>query len=88
MNTADILVLFYSRYGATRDLARLIAEGIESVPGASARLRCVPAVSSVCEATEPAVPADGAPYAEYRDLEDIDAVYKEYKNVLGNLNIH
>jgi NAD(P)H dehydrogenase (quinone) len=58
MNTADILVLFYSRYGATRDLARLIAEGIESVPGASARLRCVPAVSAVCEASEPAVPAD------------------------------
>ena len=69
MNTADILVLFYSRYGATRDLARLIAEGIESVPGASARLRCVPAVSSVCEATEPAVPADGADFTWCRRVE-------------------
>ncbi|CAM3687642.1 NAD(P)H:quinone oxidoreductase [Polynucleobacter antarcticus] len=68
MNQADILVLYYSRYGATRDLARLIAEGIESVPGASARLRTVPAISTVCEATEASVPSDGAPYVEYADL--------------------
>ena len=51
MSQHDILVLYYSRYGATRDLARLIAEGIESVPGANARLRTVPAISAVCEAT-------------------------------------
>ena len=68
MKQADILVLYYSRYGATRDLARLIAEGIESVPGASARLRTVPAISTVCEATEASVPSDGAPYVEYADL--------------------
>jgi len=61
MSQHDILVLYYSRYGATRDLARLIAEGIESVPGANARLRTVPAISAVCEATEAAVPSDGAP---------------------------
>lgn len=70
MSQSDILVLYYSRYGATRDLARLIAEGIESVPGANARLRTVPAVSTVCEATEPAVPSDGAPYVEYADLKE------------------
>jgi NAD(P)H dehydrogenase (quinone) len=85
MNTADILVLFYSRYGATRDLARLIAEGIESVPGASARLRCVPAVSSVCEATEPAVPADGAPYAEYSDLEECIGLAMGTPTRFGNM---
>ena len=70
MSQSDILVLYYSRYGATRDLARLIAEGIESVPGANARLRTVPAISTVCEATEAAVPADGAPYVEYSDLKE------------------
>jgi NAD(P)H dehydrogenase (quinone) len=61
MNQHDILVLYYSRYGATRDLARLIAEGIESVPGVNARLRTVPPVSTVCESSEPAVPTEGAP---------------------------
>jgi NAD(P)H dehydrogenase (quinone) len=70
MNQSDILVLYYSRYGATRDLARLIAEGIESVPGINARLRTVPAISTVCETTEAAVPTDGAPYAEYLDLQE------------------
>jgi len=70
MNEITILVLYYSRYGATRDLARLIAEGIESVPGARARLRTVPAISAVCETTEPAIPSDGAPYAEYSDLQE------------------
>jgi NAD(P)H dehydrogenase (quinone) len=70
MNPANliILVLFYSRHGATRKLAELIAQGIESVPGCDARLRTVPAVSTVAEATAPEVPAAGAPYVELEDL--------------------
>lgn len=64
----DILVLYYSQHGATRELARLIARGIESVPGARARLRTVPKVSTVCEAVESAIPPDGAPYVERQDL--------------------
>ena len=70
MNQPEILVLYYSSAGATKNLARLIAEGIESVPGVSARLRTVPEVSAVCEATAAAVPNDGAPYAEYSDLQE------------------
>ncbi|SMC29889.1 NAD(P)H dehydrogenase (quinone) [Andreprevotia lacus DSM 23236] len=66
---ADILVLYYSTHGATRQMAQLIARGIESVPGAQARLRTVPKVSTVCEATEPAVPDSGAPYATHADLQ-------------------
>lgn len=65
-----LLVLYYSRHGATRRLAELIAQGVESVPGCEARLRTVPAVSTVIEATEPAVPATGAPYVERKDLEE------------------
>ncbi|UJB33429.1 NAD(P)H:quinone oxidoreductase [Chromobacterium sp. Beijing] len=64
----DLLVLYYSQHGATRELARLIARGIESVPGCQARLRTVPKVSAVCEATEAAVPESGAPYVEAADL--------------------
>ena len=70
MSQVDILVMYYSRYGATRDLARLICEGIESVPGVNARLRTVPPISTVCEATEATVPSNGAPYVEYADLQE------------------
>lgn len=66
----DILVLYYSRHGATRELALRIARGIDSVAGAQARVRTVPAVSSVAEATAPEIPDDGPPYAELRDLEE------------------
>lgn len=70
MNQTDILVLYYSRYGATKELAHLIAEGIESVSGVNARLRTVPAISTVCEATEASIPEQGSPYVEYADLRD------------------
>ncbi|GAB3263310.1 NADPH-dependent FMN reductase family protein [Chitinimonas naiadis] len=67
---ADLLVLYYSRHGATRQLAQLIARGIESVEGCQARLRTVPAVSTVVEATAPAIPDEGAPYVELADLKE------------------
>lgn len=66
----EILVLYYSRYGATRQMAQLIARGIEQVSDARARLRTVPAISTVCESTEPGIPENGAPYAELNDLEE------------------
>ena len=66
----EVLVLYYSHRGSVRALAEMIARGIDSVPGASARLRTVPRVSTVCEATEPDIPDRGAPYAEMRDLEE------------------
>jgi NAD(P)H dehydrogenase (quinone) len=66
----EILVLYYSLHGSVKNLASAIARGIESVPGAAARLRTVPRVSTLCEATEPQVPDAGAPYAEPRDLEE------------------
>jgi len=65
----DVLVLYYSQTGAIREMAQLVARGIDSVAGARARLRTVPKVSPVCEAIEPGIPAEGAPYAELRDLE-------------------
>ena len=64
----EILVLYYSHRGSLRALAEAIARGIDSVPGASARLRTVPRVSATCEAVAPAVPEQGAPYVEACDL--------------------
>lgn len=65
----DILVLYYSHHGATREMAQLVARGIEQA-GAVARLRTVPRVSAVSEAIAPAIPESGAPYAELSDLEE------------------
>lgn len=62
-----VLVLYYSRQGATESMAQLIGRGIEQT-GIEARLRTVPAVSAVCEATAPDIPARGAIYCSEEDL--------------------
>ncbi len=64
----EILVLYYSRHGATAEMARLIARGVEEVEGVTARLRTVPAVSTVCEAVADDIPLEGPPYATLDDL--------------------
>jgi NAD(P)H dehydrogenase (quinone) len=61
-------VLFYSRYGATAEMARQVARGVEQTAGIEARLRTVPSVSTVCEAVEDAIPESGAPYVDLDDL--------------------
>ncbi|WP_110677758.1 NAD(P)H:quinone oxidoreductase [Salinicola sp. RZ23] len=63
-----VLVLYYSRHGATRTLADEIAKGVDSVAGIETRLRTVPAVSPVSEATAPEIPDEGAIYVEEEDL--------------------
>ena len=87
MNTANpiILVLYYSRHGATRKLAELVAQGIESVAGCDARLRTVPAVSSVAEATAPAIPPSGAPYVELSDLAECAGLALGSPTRFGNM---
>ena len=80
-----ILVLYYSRHGATRKLAELIAQGVESVPGAEARLRTVPAVSTVAEATAPSIPLDGAPYVELPDLAECAGLALGSPTRFGNM---
>ncbi len=67
---SEILVLYYSQGGAVRDMAQLIARGIESVKDVKARIRTVPKVSSNCEATEPDIPNSGDPYVELSDLDE------------------
>jgi len=67
---SEILVLYYSQGGAVREMAQLIARGVESVSGIKARIRTVPKVSANCEATEPDIPSSGDPYVELSDLEE------------------
>ncbi|MCJ7558511.1 MAG: NAD(P)H:quinone oxidoreductase [Gammaproteobacteria bacterium] len=68
--SSEILVLYYSRHGTTAELARQVCRGVESVSGASARLRCVPPISTTTEATMDSVPDEGPPYASIQDLQD------------------
>jgi NAD(P)H dehydrogenase (quinone) len=82
---SEILVLYYSRSGAVKHMAQLVARGIDSTPGARARIRTVPPVSTVCEAVEPAIPDSGAPYAELRDLEECIGVALGSPTRFGNM---
>ena len=82
---SEILVLYYSQGGAVRDMAQLIARGVESVQGIKARIRTVPKVSTNCEATEPEIPASGAPYVELSDLEECIGVALGSPTRFGNM---
>ena len=81
----DILVLYYSRHGATRRLAEAIATGIDSIDGAQARLRTVPPVAAVTTTAAPPVPPEGAPYAELDDLESCGGVAVGSPTRFGNM---
>ena len=87
MNPAllPLLVLYYSRHGATRKLAECIAQGIESVSGCEARLRTVPQISTVTEATEAQIPASGAPYVELQDLQECQGLALGSPTRFGNM---
>lgn len=63
-----VLVLYYSRKGATAQMAQEIARGIDQTAGIEARIRTVPAVSPNIEATEDSIPAAGPPYVTTEDL--------------------
>ncbi len=81
----EILVLYYSHHGAVRQMAQLIARGIGEVGGVAARLRTVPRVSTVVEATESVVPDSGAPYVELKDLEECIAIAVGSPTRFGNM---
>ena len=81
----NILVLYYSRKGSTAEMANHIARGVESVTGATAILRTVPAVSAVCEAVEDSIPESGAPYATLDDLKACDGLAVGSPTHFGNM---
>jgi len=81
----EVLVLYYSRYGATEALAREVCHGVDSVEETAARLRTVPPVSAVCEAVEDAVPEDGPPYASRKDLEECAGLVMGSPTRFGNM---
>jgi NAD(P)H dehydrogenase (quinone) len=81
----DVLVLYYSRSGHTAQLARLVARGIEEVPGMRARLRQVPPVAPVTETAMPPEPDEGAPYVTRADLVECVALAMGSPTRFGNM---
>lgn len=82
---SEILVLYYSQGGSVREMAQLIARGVESVNGAKARIRTVPKISTNCEATEADIPDSGDPYAELSDLEECTGLALGSPTRFGNM---
>lgn len=80
-----ILVLYYSRYGSTANMAELVARGVDSVDGIEARIRTVPSVSTTTEATDNGVPDSGATYIELSDLENCAGLALGSPTRFGNM---
>lgn len=85
MSEPYILVVYYSRSGATAQLAQYLARGIESVDGMQARIRTVPPVSTTCEAVDKPVPDKGAPYATLDDLKHCSGLALGSPTRFGNM---
>ncbi len=81
----NVLILYYSRHGATVGMAQHVARGVESVAGCEAVLRTVPEISEVCEAVADSVPAQGAPYVSLDDLKTCDALALGSPGRFGNM---
>ena len=81
----DILIIYYSRYGATAELARHAARGVEAVAGCTATLRTVPPVSAENERPVKALPDSGAPYATLDDLRRCDGLLLGSPTRFGNM---
>jgi NAD(P)H dehydrogenase (quinone) len=84
-DSAEILVLYYSRTGNVARLARQVCRGIEAVPGARAKLRSVPPVSAESERPQRPVPEEGAPWATLDDLATCDGLVLGSPTRFGNM---
>lgn len=84
-NSKYVLVLYYSRTGKTKELAELIARGIKSVNGITAKIRTVPSISETTKQTLPEVPEDGHPYASLDDVENCSGIVVGSPTRFGNM---
>jgi len=80
-----VLVLYYSRHGATATMASHVARGVEQATGMQARLRTVPPVSADCEASADSISPAGPLYAELEDLRDCSGLVMGSPTRFGNM---
>lgn len=81
----EILVLYYSRTGHVAAMAQQVARGIESQPGARARVRTVPPVSATREDKVDPIPESGPPYASHDDLKECAGLALGSPTRFGNM---
>jgi NAD(P)H dehydrogenase (quinone) len=83
---SEILVLYYSKSGATAALAREVCLGVDSVDDMASRLRTVPAVTTVAEASQGDIPESGPPYATSTDLVECAGLIMGSPTRFGNMD--
>lgn len=80
-----VLIIYYSRHGATAQMADLVARGVESISGISAKVRTVPPVSPITQTASPPVPDTGAPYVTLPELENCAGLILGSPTRFGNM---
>ena len=81
----EILVLYYSRNGSIKEMAKFVARGVNSVEGVEAVIRTVPEVSTKTEATELTIPSQGDMYAKLSDLRKCNGLILGSPTRFGNM---
>lgn len=79
-----VLVLYYSRFGATAAMAEHIARGVEQA-GIEARIRTVPSVSSEAEQVIDDIPDSGPLFCSYDDLRHCSGLLLGSPTRFGNM---
>ena len=86
MSNPYILVLYYSRQGATEKLAQLIGRGIEDNAKFEAKIRTVPPVSPDTEPSSSRVPTEGAIFCSQDDLRNCKGLAIGSPTRFGNMS--
>lgn len=81
---AYVLVLYYSKYGSTKEMAHLIANGIEAT-GTAVKIRTVPHLSTVVQEAQPSIPEEGDIYCSLEDLQNCAGLALGSPTRFGNM---
>lgn len=79
-----ILILYYSRFGATASMAKEIAKGVMSEK-MEVRIRTVPPVAPSTEIATPPIPEEGAIYVTKEDLKECAGIALGSPTRFGNM---
>ena len=81
----EILVLYYSKSGSVKEMASLIARGINSIDGAEAKIRTVPEIFPETTKQAASIPDSGALYATLDDLKNCSGLALGSPTRFGNM---
>lgn len=80
-----VLIVYYTRHGATAKMADLVARGVQSISGMNAKIRTVPPVAPITQVAAPPVPDKGAPYVTVEELENCAGLILGSPTRFGNM---